>query len=316
MEHLKTVLTEWDIPPVLSIEAVSEGHPVFRIITAAQSFTLKEIPGGLDLPRLEFTHDVLTHVAKTGLQVPVPLPARSFEYVVSLQGRTYLLYRFIEAGAYPNEPELQPELFYQTGQAIARLHHALATYPDSNVSARTWRQNLGGELPAWFATLTNGLVSELAAIVKRVELERGASIQHALQGLPEQLIHRDCHPGNVLVQGTHVSGFVDCDLICMGPRIFDVAYYAVHHLKWVTDNPVATDRWLTDLPYLLNGYRSQQSLLPAEISALPHAMMAYHLLLAAWFLEKEQHALVPLELRALDWLHKNFDAVHNAIVSS
>jgi Ser/Thr protein kinase RdoA (MazF antagonist) len=64
-----------------------------------------------------------------------------------------------------------------------------------------------------------------ASVVRTVGLERGASIAATLRGLPEQLIHRDCHPGNVLVDGTRVIGFIDCDHLCIGPRLFDVACF-------------------------------------------------------------------------------------------
>jgi Ser/Thr protein kinase RdoA (MazF antagonist) len=100
----------------------------------------------------------------------------------------------------------------------------------------------------------------------------------------------------VLVQGTRVAGFIDCNHLCLGPRIFDLAYYAVHHLKWVTDDTAATRRWLTNLPQLLVGYSSQQALAHNEVAALPAAMMAYHLLLAHWFMHIGRHESIALEV--------------------
>jgi Ser/Thr protein kinase RdoA (MazF antagonist) len=157
------------------------------------------------------------------------------------------------------------------------------------------------------------LPAQQASLVERVSLLRGATIAAALRDLPEQLIHRDCHPGNILVQGTQVIGFIDCDHICIGTRIFDVAYYAVHHLKWVTDDEAATQRWLRNLPQLLHGYTSQQPLEAAEIAALSAAMMAYHLLLAHWFLRGSKHESIALEMQALDWLDRNYDSISAAI---
>src|SRR6185369_11375613 len=111
-------------------------------------------------------------------------------------------------------------------------------------------------------------------VARTVELERGRAIQAALQGLPEQLIHRDCHPGNILVDGTRVIGFIDCDHLCLAPRLFDLAYYVVHHIKWQTDNDAGTRRVLASVPRLLEGYRARASLPPAEAASLPHAMLA------------------------------------------
>lgn len=316
LAHLQALLAQWDIPPITSIAAIHEKRPVLKIATVGPTFILKDISDAPNLARLEFTRNVLTHVAHTGLKVPIPLLSRSARSAVPAQGRFYLLSEFIEAGEYPSDPERMAELFYHTGQAIARLHQALAAYPDQEVSRQTWREDLAGRVAEWIAALGDGLPAPQAVVVKRIGLERGAAIKAALRGLPEQMIHRDCHPGNILVQGTRVIGFIDWDDLCIGPRLFDLAYYAVHHLKWVTDDEAATKRWLTNLPYLLTGYRAQQSLSPAEVAALPSAMMAYHLLLAHWFMGTSQRESIERELRALDWIHRHFDAIVNAATSS
>jgi Ser/Thr protein kinase RdoA (MazF antagonist) len=316
LAHLQAVLAQWDIPPVTAIEAVREGHPVLKVTTVGPAFTLKDISDTPNLPRLAFTDSVLRHVARAGLRVPIPLRSRSAQPAVSFRGRFYLLSEFIEAGEYPSEPELRAELFFQTGQAIARLHLALASYPDPAVSRQTWREDLAGRVAEWISALGVGLPEPQATVVKRVGRARGAAIETALQGLPEQLIHRDCHPGNILVDGTRVIGFIDCDHLCIGPRLFDLACYAVHHLKWETDDPAATQRWLTDLPYLLMGYQSRQNWSQAEAAALPYAMLAYHLLLSHWFMGLPQPESIALEVRALDWIDRHFDAIVTAATSS
>ena len=314
--HLQAVLAHWDIPPVTSIAAIHEGSPVFKITTVGPTFILKDISDAPNLTRLEFTRNVLTHVARAGLRVPIPLLSRSAQSTVPSQGRFYLLSECIEAGEYPHDPELKAELFYHTGQAIAKLHQALASYPDEEVGRKTWRENLAGRVAEWISALGDGLPAHQAAVVKHVGLERGAAIEAALHGLPEQLIHRDCHPGNILVQGTRVIGFIDCDHLCIGLRLFDLAYYAVHHLKWVTDDEAATDHWLTDLPHLLTGYRSQQRLSHEEAAALPYGMLVYHLLLSHWFMGLPQQESIALEVRALDWIDRHFDAIVTAATSS
>lgn len=316
LTRLQSVLGNWDIPPVTSITALDDSARVYQVKTAGPIFVLKDISHALNLTRLTFTHNVLTHVARTGLRVPIPLLTRTAQFAVSALGQFYTLTEWIEAGVYPVEPALQPELFYHTGQAIATLHGALATYPDPEVSQQTWREELAEHVTGWLIALGAGLPEEQALVVKQVGLARGAAIESALRGLPEQLIHRDCHPGNVLVQGTRVTGFIDCDHLCIGPRVFDLAYYAVHHLKWVTADATATGRWLINLPHLLAGYGSRQPLSPAEVAAFPYAMMAYHLLLAHWFMNLPRLDAIDLEVRALDWLHKHFDAIVQATTLS
>lgn len=316
LAQLQAILVHWDIPLVTSMEAIDDGHRVFRITTHSATFILKDISHAPDVTRLEFTRNVLAHVARVGIRVPLPLLSRSAQPAVSFEGRFYLLFEYIEASEYPSDPELHAELFHNTGQAIARLHQALASYPDEEVNRKTWREDLAGHVAEWISALRDGLPEPQAGVVKRVGEERGAAMETALRGLPEQLIHRDCHPGNILVRGTRVVGFIDCDHLCIGPRLFDLAYYAVHHLKWVTDDEIATHRWLTNLPHLLTGYCSQQPLSQEEAAALPYGMMAYHLLLAHWFMSLPRQESIALEVRALDWIHTHFDAIANATTSN
>lgn len=312
MDQLAAILNHWDIPQVTAVERLHDEHRVFEVTTAGPTFTLKDISAAPNLPRLEWTERVLRHVAQAGVPVPVPLQTRSAMPALPFQGRFYTLTTWIAAGAYPHEPEVQAQLFLNTGQAIARLHKALGSYPETDLHNQTWREDFAGRAVGWIAALSAGLPARDAAIVTRIGRTHGDALAHALRGLPEQLIHRDCHPGNILVDGTQVCGFVDCDHFCIGPRIFDLATYAVHHLKWVTDDPVAAQQWLDNLPHLLRGYQSLQPLTEAEVVALPYTLLAYHLLLADWFLALPNRASIGVEVQTLDWIDRHFNAITTA----
>lgn len=314
--HLRTILAHWDLPPITAIDALHADQQVYRVTTTGGAFTLKDITYAPDLGRLEFTRSVLEHVARAGLRVPLPIPTRQAQNTVVDGDRHYLLAEFIEAGRPPSEPERLAELAYQTGRAIAGLHLALATYADAEMVKKTWREDFSGSVGGWISDLSAGLPEAQAEVVRLIDRERGQAISAALRDLPEQLIHRDCHPGNVLVDGTRVIGFIDCDHICLGPPIFDLASYAVHLIKWDIEVETVTRRWLAELPDLLRGYQSRRTLTPAEVAALPDAMLAYHLLLAHWFLSLPQLEPIGIEIRALAWLHRNFAAIIQAIGSA
>lgn len=64
-----------------------------------------------------------------------------------------------------------------------------------------------------------------------------------------------------------------------------------------------------NLPALLSGYRSLQPVSETEVRALPAAMMAYHLLLADWFMQAGYHEPIAREIQALDWLDQHFEAI-------
>jgi aminoglycoside phosphotransferase (APT) family kinase protein len=50
--------------------------------------------------------------------------------------------------------------------------------------------------------------------------------------LPEVLVHRDFHPGNVLWRRGTVSGVVDWQAACTGPAVADVAHCRVNLLTF------------------------------------------------------------------------------------
>ena len=63
--------------------------------------------------------------------------------------------------------------------------------------------------------------------------ERAADISRGLAPvLPEVLVHRDFHPGNVLWRRGTVSGVVDWQGACTGPAVIDVAHCRVNLLSF------------------------------------------------------------------------------------
>ena len=119
------------------------------------------------------------------------------------------------------------------------------------------------------------------------------------------------------MDGTRVTGFVDCDHFCIGPRLFDLATYALHHMKWSPNDRATTEPWLRQLPRLLDGYRSRQSLSDREVRAFPHMMMTYHILLAHYFMEgRAEMKYIRTEIESLCWIHDNFERIARAVACS
>ncbi len=122
------------------------------------------------------------------------------------------------------------------GAAIARLHDALATFPDPRVAVRTWREDpirqmYDDRIPQLLEYLDPPASRDLQIAIDAFWKD----YCEALTGLPEQLIHRDCHLGNVLARGYEVIGFIDCDHFSIGSVVLDLAYFLVHLVKWRID---------------------------------------------------------------------------------
>jgi aminoglycoside phosphotransferase (APT) family kinase protein len=120
-----------------------------------------------------------------------------------------------------------------------------------------WLRRLAGVLPAIHAAPLppTGLIGPFAAELPasyqpppwaeypRV-WERAADISRGpAPVLPEVLVHRDFHPGNVLWGRGTVSGVVDWQAACTGPAVIDVAHCRVNLLTFGTDAAEEFTAW-------------------------------------------------------------------------
>ena len=124
-----------------------------------------------------------------------------------------------------------------------------------------------------------------------------------------------------LMKARHPAAFTEVQSagVHAGPRGEPIDARAAAALVRVDAAPnkkFRSRRVLASVPRLLEGYRVHASLPAAEAAALPHAMLAYHLLLANWFLSLQQPEGIPLEIQALAWLHANFDHLSAAAADS
>jgi Ser/Thr protein kinase RdoA (MazF antagonist) len=136
----------------------------------------------------------------------------------------------------------------------------------------------------------------------------------ALQDLPQQLIHRDCHAENLLSCGTEVTGIVDWDHLTIGPRILDPAYFAVQLAKRRVRDPAAMAQWLDDFPLLLAGYGDESALLAEEMAAFPHVLIAVPVLFAYWAIETGHgDDYIRTELDTMAWLYRHLEGVRDRV---
>ncbi|MDA1348218.1 MAG: phosphotransferase [Chloroflexi bacterium] len=309
--ELITVLGNWELPEIHEVVPRFGAH-VFRVSTVGSNLILKDLgEKEPDVARLEFLCEVLEHVDASGLAVSNPLRTRDGQPCFRSGGRTYQVYRQIDADPYPQDPVERKSLFSDVGQSIAQLHESLAAYRDPGLSERTWREDHVPAYDGWVERLTRDLSGTERSVVSEVARVRGAETKLRMARPGEQLIHRDLHPGNVLVRQNRVVGFIDCDHLSIGQSVFDLAYYAANLLKAQVDDAERPLPWLEEASALVSGYREQRPFSEDEMEAFPHALLCYHLLLATWFLTMDQEDAMHREIRCLRWLHVNFDSARN-----
>jgi len=111
-----------------------------------------------------------------------------------------------------------------------------------------WLRRLAGVLPAIHGTPLPpaGLIGQFApdppasyqpppwARAPRIWEQAAAISREPAPDLPQMLVHRDFHPGNLLWRRGTVSGVVDWQAACTGPAVADVAHCRVNLLTFGT----------------------------------------------------------------------------------
>ena len=308
MENSKhtSIIEAWGISATCAVHEIHPGRVVRVDLEGGESLIFKDVGSGADAARrLAFEVDVLRHLDRAGVGVAVPLPDRQGRAWVEHGGRLYTLSPYLATEDRWRELDRAGlvRLNQNCGAAIACLHAALATYPADDLEQRTWKTVLPDE---WFKRSIPVIREHLAPVereafddvIQRVDSE----MQSAATGLPQQLIHRDCHHGNIVVRGEQVSGFVDCDHLSIGPRVLDLADFLVHGIKGRTTDRKATEEWFAILAAVLEGYEVENPLAERERWAVFVMMLGILLMFAAWFYETGTPQHAPRELETLAWM--------------
>ncbi len=303
------VLKSWGIVPVEPLTAIHEGR-VFRVRTEkGEQLILKDLGDGHSCERLALEHEVLAHLSDAGVPVTLPLADLRGRTAVCFRGSLFTLSPWTDSG---NEKYMCPliDLCPNYGRAIAALHLALASISTDEIASRTWRnmpisEVFDEQLPSLLRMLPNDESAKILAIFKDIE----SNMRCSLADLPEQLIHRDCHPANILMKGREVVGFVDCDHFSIGSPVIDIGYFLIHLIKWNFDDAAKTDEWLDCIPVFLKGYEVKRHLHERERQALPYIIVYILVMFAEGLCKASKWEAAKVELSALASVHSKIDEI-------
>lgn len=191
-----------------------------------------------------------------GLPVSAPLPALDGRLQVQVDGISLGLQRRI-AGHLLETGDL--DQVRSAGAALARLHQALARYPDADriPDLVALPGPLAGQITTW---LDSG--PEHVPAAARQALARMVADMPP-EPLAAQLVHGDFRSANVLCAGSEVAAVIDFEEARTEPAVVELARSAVllgtrfHH--W---GPVSPDVHAA----FLDGYRSQRRLSATEVA--------------------------------------------------
>ncbi|MBZ6076017.1 homoserine kinase [Microvirga puerhi] len=257
-EDLSAFLATYDIGTVLSYKGIAEGveNTNYFLHTTVASYILTLYEKRVKETDLPFFIDLMQHLAKKGLNCPLPVNNRKGEALGRLSGRPAAICTFLE-GIAIRRPTAQH--CGALGAALAKLHLAGSDFErvrPNALSIDAWAL-LFAQAEAQADNVSAGLSRRTLQELKALEAEWPA-------GLPSGIIHADLFTDNVFFIGGEVSGLIDFYFACTDAFAYDVA---ICLNAWCFEVDGSFN--LTKGQALLAGYQSVRRLEPGEVEALP-----------------------------------------------
>ena len=311
---IAAILRHWQrtIGGVRDHAAIDNKPTIFSVTTERGArFVLKQVGDIERAAHIESTYRVVLYLHAANVPVAVPVLSDDQQLVVHHGGSLYTLSPMLPHGEDEGVTISPEQVYLNLGRAVARLHRALASYPDEILS---WHMDfahrtLGDAAPLILAHLEAQEREHFDAALNDVEQD----MRVALTGLPEQHIHGDCHGGNIIVHNGDVAGFIDLDHLPRAPRIYDISYLLADMVKSQIDTPAELEPWLQQFDRFIVGYEQIQPLTSHEKAAVWYGMLAVQMLFVYWFFIHHAPAAARKNLAAFHWIYRHKHAIVPAI---
>lgn len=331
--ELAKVLSHYDIGVIDQVKAFTAGNrraPKVIINSEKGKFLLKRRQKGKDdLHRVSFAHAVHTHLAKKGFTVAALLPTlERAGTLLHLDNHVYELFEYIEGSRYDGSAEATID----AGRKLANLHRFLAdfagrakplqaSFHDSS-KVRRHLKSIGSEK-------TNTHNKKLLATAQRLmELYNKSSVRVNELGFdsrPQQVVHGDWHPGNMLFHKRKLAAVLDFDSTKIAPPATDIAngmlqFSIVGNRPNPADWPAYLDQ--AKLVQFLNGYREVSKLDKSQTDSLLDLMIetiiaeaVLPIAATGFFGNLSGTDFLKMIRRKAEWIHKNGKKLRQAMRS-
>jgi Ser/Thr protein kinase RdoA (MazF antagonist) len=230
-DELAEVLSHYDIGKIRKVMRLVGGSkraPKIVVTTGKGRFLVKRrFQGKDDVYRIAFAHAVQAHLAKRYFPIAPLLTTRDqVSTLLQLRGNIYELFKFVGGTRYKGSAEETIDV----GRQLAKFHQYLAKFKfeweplkasfhdsttvrghlktvasNNSPAAEIQLQETGEKLMALYNT-SSVCVNELG-----------------FDSWPEQVVHGDWHPGNMLFDKGKLVAVLDFDTVKIAPPITDLA---------------------------------------------------------------------------------------------
>jgi homoserine kinase type II len=257
-EELSAFLATYDIGTVLSYKGIAEGveNSNYLLRTTRGSYILTLYEKRVNEADLPFFLGLMQHLAKRGLNCPLPVSNRAGAALGRVAGRPAAIITFLD-GIAIRRPSAQH--CGALGRALAQLHGAGEGFAMSRrnaLSVAGWRP-LFVQAQTQADRVAPGLAERTG---RELDLLEGAWPTR----LPIGIIHADLFTDNVFFIGSEVSGLIDFYFACTDAYAYDLA---ICLNAWCFEPDGSFNH--TKGTAMIAGYQSLRRLAAEEVDALP-----------------------------------------------
>ena len=255
---LAEFLTAYDVGTVLSFAGIAEGveNSNYLLRTDQAHYILTLYEKRTEAADLPFFIEVMEVLANSGLNCPLPVPARDGSILQELAGRPCAIFSFLDGtwSRFPNR-----EKCAELGRTLATMHLNCAPVTRRRPNA------LGPD--AWqplFDSVGDGADVLGSGMTRQIQERLDSILTDWPRDLPSGVIHADLFPNNVLFINDKLTGVIDFYFACDDLFAYDLA---ICLNSWCFEPDGSFN--LTKSRAMLRAYQSVRPLSDAEISAIP-----------------------------------------------
>ncbi|MTI65845.1 MAG: hypothetical protein FH753_04505 [Firmicutes bacterium] len=253
-------------------------------------------------------YKLMKYLSSKDIPVAVPLKNKLGDYYFKINEKIYCLYPKLPGNSV-DEKHYKKDFLQRgkfLGESVAKLHNALKDY--KYLEGYNESQLAKGILECIIPELYKYNDKFDIKLIKTMEKEFEKNFVKAFNLLPKHLIHRDLHPGNILIKDNKLTGFVDFDLVLKSVRIFDPCYCATSILISGIDDKVKRNKWIDIFHSLMNGY-SKVGLHQVEIENIMFILYSIELIYMNFSISIDDIGAAKCNEKTLRWLYTNRERI-------
>jgi homoserine kinase type II len=285
-EELAICLSHFDLGIIASITEFARGSrraPKSVIESDRGKFLFKRRSRGKDdLPKVAFTHQIQLHLAAQNFPLPHLIGTKGDNNSMLVRnGSIYEVFEFIQGEGYDGSLDAT----YSSGRILGLYHKLLADFHSdyrppvgSYHNAKAIHQairNTVCSLPMETRPSVD-VVNQTVGALEEAYVKSAAAVNElGMERWPQQIVHGDWHPGNMLFRDGHVIAVIDYDAARLQQRVIDLANGALQFsIIGGGDDPAKWPDRVDESRFkrFMRGYDSANVVSAKELQCVPYLM--------------------------------------------